>query len=579
MIYWRRIINKLYRKYSFNLWGEIILKGKNSKLFRSILYNFYKEYKKIYKKWFLFKYKNLNINKKIKFYNNIIYNYVKIYKKKDSSEIILNKYNLNNLNLIKIYKLFWYNLKFHNINWKKEISWNKLYIRNEYKYKKKFFINKKMFKINKILINLFIFNIIKYFIVKNNKNFKICNFIKLRNKLKSCNLYFNIFKKLIIISRLEKKRILNKKFYRKDNIRKFISKKKINVKSYYINNNKKNILNYLTKFLIKKKLLNTAFNKWRFILSIKQIELVKKFFFNILKKRNLFFKNFKLSRNIFLFYNKYISIQKKSNYFKKQKKLDMKISNIFHHLIYFCKNFAYKKKKPKYVRRFIGKDFFDDKRMYKLAKRREALLKKNPYMNYSSWITLEWNKNQARKSIWWKNRILTRKLSLYFGFINKKKFRFVQSLNFKAMQHNVWVSSRINLMISVLLLKLNIFNNFYFIKNFIKIGGCAVNNNIVTYPYRILKKGDIISINKIYFRVIFNKIIKKYITLKKKNYIIKNNSTIFNYPPDYIEINYKILTATIWRNISTKDTYNNIIYFDPFITNISDWILSSKLSY
>jgi len=126
------------------------------------------------------------------------------------------------------------------------------------------------------------------------------------------------------------------------------------------------------------------------------------------------------------------------------------------------------------------------------------------------------------------------------------------------MRINAYSSIKFELLLSVVLFRLNIFSNLYFIKNFIRVGGCEINGIVVTHPYRVLKLGDIVSINKKFFKVIFNKLILMYyISTKYKHSIwyrqIKEEKLRFWLtcpklilpPPLYIEVNYKILHAVV----------------------------------
>jgi len=46
----------------------------------------------------------------------------------------------------------------------------------------------------------------------------------------------------------------------------------------------------------------------------------------------------------------------------------------------------------------------------------------------------------------------------------------------------------------------------YNIINFIKLEGCLLNNKVITYPFRVIKVGDVLTINKKYFNKILNDI-------------------------------------------------------------------------
>jgi ribosomal protein S4 len=110
--------------------------------------------------------------------------------------------------------------------------------------------------------------------------------------------------------------------------------------------------------------------------------------------------------------------------------------------------------------------------------------------------------------------------------------------------------------VCVLIFRLNLFSTMYTVLNFIRLGGCFINNKVVMYPYLFLNKGDILSINIKFFKKVFNIFffrlflsksnLKKNKKFRRKRYLI-SATKIFVNCPDYIEANYKILSFCLWR--------------------------------
>jgi len=120
------------------------------------------------------------------------------------------------------------------------------------------------------------------------------------------------------------------------------------------------------------------------------------------------------------------------------------------------------------------------------------------------------------------------------------------------MQMQVFAMIKLELMLCMILFRFNLFSNMFFILNFIRVGGCLINNKIVTYPYRFVKLNDIVTVNTQYFKKVFNAFNAKmhisYRSLYKKKRILKHILTtpkILLNVPNYLIANYKILSVGV----------------------------------
>lgn len=105
----------------------------------------------------------------------------------------------------------------------------------------------------------------------------------------------------------------------------------------------------------------------------------------------------------------------------------------------------------------------------------------------------------------------------------------------------------------------------YYIYNFIKQGNVTVNNKVILNPNFVVPLMHNVSFLKSLFKKLF--LLFK-LRLKKK-------SVFFNYPVKYMEIDYNILTAAIWRIPDSKDIIGP--YDFPFKTFSYDWLLYKQI--
>jgi hypothetical protein len=143
---------------------------------------------------------------------------------------------------------------------------------------------------------------------------------------------------------------------------------------------------------------------------------------------------------------------------------------------------------------------------------------------------------------------------------------------------------KLEFMLCMILFRFNIFKNMFFILNFIRIGGCIVNNIIVTYPYKFIKLNDIVTIHPKYFKKIFNifnvnmyfssRTFIKWKTLYR--YSLTTPKVLLNIP-NYLKANYKILSIAMWRLPRKKEIISLIAF--PFSNSLGDWSMSVKMGY
>lgn len=134
-------------------------------------------------------------------------------------------------------------------------------------------------------------------------------------------------------------------------------------------------------------------------------------------------------------------------------------------------------------------------------------------------------RRKAKKSNWWKLRLMNRSVALHYGFISLKKFRYIFNVYEKGMNFKFKSICRLELMLNMVILGLLFVDNIFMSNNFIRVIGVKVNDKVVSYPYRNLLKNDVISFEKANFKKMYN-LIK--VRLKKgKSFIfnkLKNRS-------------------------------------------------------
>ena len=155
---------------------------------------------------------------------------------------------------------------------------------------------------------------------------------------------------------------------------------------------------------------------------------------------------------------------------------------------------------------------------------------------------------------------MKRKVAFYYGFINIKKFRFINNYS-KRMPVNTNYGVKLECMLNIFMYRLNFFDNIFHINNVIKkVRIIEINNKICIYPYRVVNLFDTVSISKHFFKKMFNIFLKRskynksYLLGKlirkgkKKKKVMRNLINI----PDFIEYNYKIMHFTMFDKPKIK---------------------------
>ena len=121
------------------------------------------------------------------------------------------------------------------------------------------------------------------------------------------------------------------------------------------------------------------------------------------------------------------------------------------------------------------------------------------------------------------------------------------------INHNYIV--KLECMLNIFVLRLNLFENIFQINNLIKKARfIEVEGRLCTYPYRVINVFETVSISKFYFKKALNIFIKRsrynktfllkknvFTKGKKKMRALKNTINI----PSFIEYNYKIMHFTM----------------------------------
>lgn len=286
-----------------------------------------------------------------------------------------------------------------------------------------------------------------------------------------------------------------------------------------------------------------------------KLKAVDYFFDNIKKRRYYSKKRYKFKKKFKLFFNKKRKKKRKLNkikllnYYKKKRKKYIKLKNKFFERKYFyeqqywkknwLKSITYKlknsyfswkglklfknKKKISYVQK---KKYFRKRRYFlylsisalysKLYNKRKLYHLKKKFNSSKKWLKKNKSfslympeskkkkfKRIKKKSNWWKLRLLNKKVALYYGFTNLKKFRYIFNFYEKGMNFDIKSITRLELMLNMLILSLSFVDNIMTSNNFIRLFGVSINGNIVNYPFRVVKKGSIISIEPSKFKKLY----------------------------------------------------------------------------
>jgi len=228
----------------------------------------------------------------------------------------------------------------------------------------------------------------------------------------------------------------------------------------------------------------------------------------------------------------------------------------------FIRKKMYRKIRKTYKLHSSVKKHIKDKKMYlKFYKYRgsnnRSLLKRTMISNkskkYSNIAWLKVGLTYRKLENWWMVRELKRRVAFYYGFVNMRKFRYINNFN-KNMAVNSNYGMKLECMLNIFFLRLNFFDNIFQVNNLIrKTRFINIDNKLCTYPYRIINVFQTVSINKFYFKKMLNIFIKR--CKFNKSYMLKNFTkkgykrkklmkNLVNIP-NFIEYNYKIMHFTI----------------------------------
>lgn len=218
-----------------------------------------------------------------------------------------------------------------------------------------------------------------------------------------------------------------------------------------------------------------------------------------------------------------------------------------------------------------------------------SLLKRNMISKqskkYSNISWLKVGKTYRKSENWWVVRELKRRVAFYYGFINMRKFRYINNFN-KNMQVNSNYGMKLECMLNIFFLRLNFFDNIFQVNNLIrKTRFIKIDNKLCTYPYRIINVFQTVSIDKFYFKKMLNIFIKrckfnKTYVLKnfvKKGYkrkrLMRNTVNI----PNFIEYNYKIMHFTVIDRPKLSQVKSYGYGLDN--SSLFTWSVNTKLKY
>ena len=122
----------------------------------------------------------------------------------------------------------------------------------------------------------------------------------------------------------------------------------------------------------------------------------------------------------------------------------------------------------------------------------------------------------------------------FYGFFTKKKFINFYKINRLRVKNSLFLILEFTLI--NFLFRLGFFLTSMEVNLVIDKGFVTVNNKVITNTHFLLKLNDNISFTKPFRQSLFTKIKKS----------LKSKIMILNIPP-YIEVDYRILTYSLWR--------------------------------
>jgi len=323
----------------------------------------------------------------------------------------------------------------------------------------------------------------------------------------------------------------------------------------------------------------------------KKLKIKKLYLKKIKKKARKFFylKNYKkkllISRKRFIkansnlkkkWYENFWSKIRLSYFFKKKRKTCRKKKENW---LRYKKRRAFLALKFRVRKKFLNK--IELKRKPNITKGKN-MHKINVRRRMAKFVWLRVKKSIKRQKTWWLLRIILRKTVIYYGLKNLKKLRFINKFNDSAMKLKFFNNNKLEFMLNIFLLRINMFDNIYVSNNFIKFSNIVqIDFKRVYDPFKCVKQKQIISFlnlkrmqsifkNRILFSKYF--FIKKY-KFKKKSLFNRKLISVISNVPLHIHYDYQIMCFSIYRLPNKKELLNNK-------KGINDsWALDTKLQY
>ena len=216
--------------------------------------------------------------------------------------------------------------------------------------------------------------------------------------------------------------------------------------------------------------------------------------------------------------------------------------------------------------------------------RRFLNIKRKKVFTYSVHVVSP-QKKRKKLTLFGLKTMYYRKLSFFFGFKKVSKFLnyikcSLKSDGFNMFSYLIFLETRLE----TVLLRTNLFSSIYFIKKFIRGSKVFINNVTIKKPFYNLKCGEVISIDKYYYKFLYNYIKlslsegilpiksrsktfnankfdnkdyksrwKGSLEIKKKNIHDRRVKSILLSAPNFLEIDYKLLAICMLRNPTFND--------------------------
>lgn len=333
----------------------------------------------------------------------------------------------------------------------------------------------------------------------------------------------------------------------------------------------------LKSFKIDKSFKHIVVNKKIFF--IKEMKETDKIKFNTIKR--FFFKKYNLRERKIKKFNPVINVKKKwyynfwekikLNYLKKNR-IKFKDTQFKHKL-----NFLMMRRRQVLKRRFYDITL-EKRKQITTSSRVKHKIKRIKTLTQRVWLYVK--KHQKIKKNWWLLRICLRKTAIYYGFKSLKKFRFINKFADSSMAIKSYHNDKLESMLNMFLLSINLFDNIFISNNFIKFSGFVnINFKPIYEPNRYLKVGQIVSFSNIRkVQNIFKKrcMFSKYFYLKKYkkgSIFLKTIMKILHNAPKYVHYDYQLMMFCIFRLQNKKEQnqcYNKLK---------NTWSIDTKLQY